>query len=325
MLIREIDIMKFSVTIPAYKRSFLQECIDSVLAQTYTNFELIIVNDASPEDLDSIVKAYSDSRIRYYVNEKNCGAVNVVDNWNICLSYASGDYIICMGDDDKLRPNCLEEYYKIVKLYPNLSIYHARTEIIDEYSQVIKLQEERSQFESVYSMIWHRWNGRIQFIGDFLFKVSILREHKGFFKIPFALCSDDISVAIAAKEFGIANINTAVFQYRINSQTISNNGNGKVLMEATVQIKKWYEEFLLEVPISDDDKLYWQLLNGNLEKRFCKFRYAIISKDLVKNTFSNFLYWLRLRNVYGLSYNMIVKSFFSGLYNRLIMYVFKDR
>ncbi|MBQ8672678.1 MAG: glycosyltransferase, partial [Bacteroides sp.] len=47
--------MKFSITIPAYKRTYLQECIDSILAQTYTDFELIIVNDASPEDLDSIV------------------------------------------------------------------------------------------------------------------------------------------------------------------------------------------------------------------------------------------------------------------------------
>ena len=63
---------KFSITIPAYKRTYLQECIDSILGQTYTDFELIIVNDASPEDLDSIVNSFSDSRIRYYKNEKNC-------------------------------------------------------------------------------------------------------------------------------------------------------------------------------------------------------------------------------------------------------------
>ena len=75
--------MKFSITIPAYKRSYLKEAIDSCLAQTYGDFELIIVNDHSPENLDAIVTQYNDPRIRYYVNEKNCGAVNVVDNWNI--------------------------------------------------------------------------------------------------------------------------------------------------------------------------------------------------------------------------------------------------
>jgi glycosyltransferase involved in cell wall biosynthesis len=58
--------IKFSVTVPAYKAQFLAECIDSILAQTYKNFELIIVNDASPQDLDSIVSKYDDPRIRYY-------------------------------------------------------------------------------------------------------------------------------------------------------------------------------------------------------------------------------------------------------------------
>lgn len=62
--------MKFSITIPAFKAKFLKECIDSVLSQTYKNFEVIIVNDASPEDLTSIVNQYDDPRIRYFINEK---------------------------------------------------------------------------------------------------------------------------------------------------------------------------------------------------------------------------------------------------------------
>ena len=106
--------MKFTIAIPAYKRTFLKECIDSILAQTYKDFELIIINDASPEDLDSVVECYKDSRIRYYVNETNCGALNVVDNWNKCLDYALGEYLILMGDDDKLLPYCLEEYVKMI-------------------------------------------------------------------------------------------------------------------------------------------------------------------------------------------------------------------
>ena len=137
--------MKFSVTIPAYKAKYLKECIDSILSQTYTDFELIIVNDASTEDLDSIVSSYTDNRIHYFKNEKNCGAVNVVDNWNKCLSYASGDYIICMGDDDRLCPNCLEEYVKLIERHPGLHIYHAWTEIIDENSKIVRIQEARSE------------------------------------------------------------------------------------------------------------------------------------------------------------------------------------
>lgn len=76
-----------SVTIPAYKRVYLKECIDSVLAQTYTNFEVIIVDDASPQQLHEIVEQYNDPRIRYYKNEIGYGARNVVGNWNKCLEY----------------------------------------------------------------------------------------------------------------------------------------------------------------------------------------------------------------------------------------------
>ena len=75
--------------------------------------------------MDSVVKSFTNARIRYYVNEKNCGAENVVDNWNICLGYARGDYVICMGDDDKLLSTCLKEYAKLIERYPGLGVYHA--------------------------------------------------------------------------------------------------------------------------------------------------------------------------------------------------------
>ena len=212
--------MKFSVTIPAYKAAYLKECIESILAQTYTDFELIIVNDASPEDLTSIIHTFNDPRIHYYINEKNCGAINVVDNWNKCLSYATGDYVICMGDDDKLLPICLEEYKKLIEHHPNLGVYHAWTQIIDENSNIVRIQEKRPEFESVYSMMWGRWSGRIQFIGDFLFDRKILLRNGGFYKLPLAWASDDITAYIAAQNTGIANMQVPGFQYRVNSLTV---------------------------------------------------------------------------------------------------------
>lgn len=129
--------IRFSVTVPAYKAQYLGECIDSILAQTYKNFEVIIVNDHSPQDLDSIVEKYDDPRIRYYKNEVGFGAEHVVGNWDKCLEYAQGEYLICMGDDDKLLPTCLENYVVLINKYPTLDVYHARTEIIDENSNLM--------------------------------------------------------------------------------------------------------------------------------------------------------------------------------------------
>lgn len=218
--------MKFSITIPAYKQKYLYEAIESCLAQTYKDFELIIVDDASPENLKSVVDRFQNSRICYYRNEKNCGAMNVVDNWNICLGYAKGDYVICMGDDDRLLPNCLEEYSKLIEKYPDLDIYHGMTEIIDENGNVTNMQEARPEREGMYSMISGRLhNSRLQYIGDWLFKRTALEQLNGYVNMPMAWGSDDLTAYTIAKNKGVANTQMPVFQYRISSLTISNSGH----------------------------------------------------------------------------------------------------
>ncbi len=310
--------MRFSITIPTYKRQFLQECIESVLAQTYSDFELIIVNDASPEDIDSVVSQFSDPRIRYYKNVKNCGAVNVVDNWNICLSYAKGDYVICMGDDDRLLPNCLEEYAKLIELFPGLGVYHAWTEIINEDSNVVRMQEARPLRESVYSMMWHRWHGRLQFIGDFLFDTKLLKTNGGFYKLPLAWGSDDISSYIAAKVTGIANMQVPGFQYRINLNTISKTGRPILKMDAIKAIEAWYDVFLGKRPSSDDTVayIYWCMLHEEKNRSILKKQINTLATSLNLEGFHRTFYWYRQRKDYHLSVKAIGFSVIEALKNK---------
>ena len=108
--------VKFSIAIPAYKGVFFNECLNSLLQQTYSDFEIIIVDDASPDNLFQIVENNQDIRIQYYKNETNIGAENVVDNWNRCLQYAKGEYFLLMGDDDKVSPLYLEQFAKYIDL-----------------------------------------------------------------------------------------------------------------------------------------------------------------------------------------------------------------
>lgn len=261
--------IKFSVTVPAFKAKFLKECIDSILAQTYKNFEVIIVNDASPQDLDSIVNQYDDERIRYYKNEKGFGAYNVVGNWNKCLKYATGDYLICMGDDDKLLPNCLQDYYDLIVKYPDLNVYHSMTEIIDENSEVSSMQDNRSERESMLAFIWGKIIKRTYYIGDWLFKTSRLRENGGFYSLPYAWSSDLLSVIIAAREGGIANTQVPGFQYRISSLTISRsdkNVPGKLL--ATEQTYQKILKIVKAQKCEGLDKVYKQLILNKLSEKY---------------------------------------------------------
>lgn len=254
--------MKFSITIPTYKTLYLKEAIESVTIQTYPDWELVIVDDCSPEDIAGTVKPYLvDSRVRYYRNEKNCGAENVVDNWNICLNYCTGDYVICIGDDDRLLPCCLEEYRKIIEKYPKLNVYHARTEIIDESGKLTNLQEPRPEWESVLSLIWNRWNHRNkQFIGDFCYNTDYLKGGGGYYKLPLAWGSDDITAVLAAKGKGIANMQAFGFQYRENRHTISSStANAKLKIQVRLTQYDWYNNFLKNLKqeeIKEEDSKY---------------------------------------------------------------------
>ena len=136
---------KFSIIVPCYKEIFLKECIESILSQTYQDFELILVNDASPYNIKQIVEQFKDDRIRYYERKQGFGARGLVQNWNDCLQYVCGEYVINMGDDDKLMPNCLSDYIDLMKKYPGLDLYHTRVAFIDEGMERLSNCSEKQQ------------------------------------------------------------------------------------------------------------------------------------------------------------------------------------
>lgn len=301
--------MKFSVVIPAYKKKFLKVCIESILGQTYKNFELIIVNDASPEDLDSVIDLFSDPRIFYYKNTKNCGAIDVVDNWNICLKYATGDYLICMGDDDMLAPQCLDEYARLIDKYPNVDLFHSRVKQIDEMGNFVKLTDSRNEWESVLSMIWYRMIYRQQYIGDYLFRISTLREKGGFYKLPYAWASDDITAYIIAKDNGVVHTDYPLFYYRINSQTISSTGKTEVKMQALLKTDDWYKCFVENYKVSNEIDKYLKLM---IEKELARYsnrqKTLLISYDLNRSLFRIFR-WIRLKKEYSIPISVLIYAF----------------
>lgn len=97
---------KVSIIIPTYNRaSLLQEAIDSVFNQTYTNWELIIVDDASEDNTERVVKAISDSRVHYIRHSQNKGGA---DARNTGIDNSQGDYVAFLDSDDLWEPTKLE-------------------------------------------------------------------------------------------------------------------------------------------------------------------------------------------------------------------------
>lgn len=121
-----------SVVMPTYKRSeMLSRAIDSVLAQTYTNIELLLVNDNEPgdeftKDLQQRVAVYStDSRFKLILQEKH---VNGAVARNVGIRQAKGEYIAFLDDDDWWEPNKLEEQIKeLSRLDDSWAVFPANT------------------------------------------------------------------------------------------------------------------------------------------------------------------------------------------------------
>lgn len=104
---------KVSIIVPVYNAAkFINETIDSVLAQTYGNFELILVDDCSKDNSMELMKAYTDERVKIYEQPENMGA------WaarNRGLSEAKGRYIAFIDSDDIWKPEKLEREMKFME------------------------------------------------------------------------------------------------------------------------------------------------------------------------------------------------------------------
>lgn len=310
--------MRFSITIPTYRPEFLNEAVASVLAQVYPDWELVIVDDCSPADLRSIVGPYlADPRVRYYRNEKNFGALNLVDNWNRCLEYCTGDYVICIGDDDRLLPNCLSDLSALILQHPGLGVYHIQAEIIDENGKRLKALPQRPELESALDMLDRRWKkGSSQFIGDFCFELKRLRAAGGFYRMPLAWGSDDISAFLAAKD-GIANTQQPGFQYRFSHLSISNNHDNELKYTTLQQVADWFADALdaYQAPTGEENKL--SNLKSRLRPHFKRLCEDYVISD-IGNHPSSIGSWTRQRREYGLSFFRILYLAIKGIIFRII-------
>ena len=100
---------EISIVVPLYNaEKYIAECIDSILEQTFEDFELIIVDDKSTDRSLEIVRNYRDPRIKIYQQIKNSGESS---SRNFGLTVSSGKYVYFMDDDDFILPKCLETFF----------------------------------------------------------------------------------------------------------------------------------------------------------------------------------------------------------------------
>lgn len=144
----EINNPRISIGMPVYNgERYLEEALDSILAQTFKDFELIISDNASTDRTQQICKAYAarDSRIRYYRNKKNLGASW---NHNHVFKLSTGEYFKWAAHDDVCKPKYLEQCLQVLDHKPLVVLCYARTTLIDECSKFISHYPDNLNLDS---------------------------------------------------------------------------------------------------------------------------------------------------------------------------------
>ncbi len=126
---------RVSIGLPVFNGDqLLRQAVDSLLAQTYPDFELVISDNGSTDGTEAICRAYaaSDPRVRYYRSERNRGAVW---NWNRVFELAGAEYFKWAAHDDLCTPNFLERCVEILDRDPSVVLAYSETVLIDEHGR----------------------------------------------------------------------------------------------------------------------------------------------------------------------------------------------
>jgi len=123
-----------SIILPAYNSAaFIKDAIDSVLNQTLTDFEFIIINDGSTDNTDALIKNYTDPRINYIINQQNQGLIATL---NRGIQIAKGEYIARMDADDICLPDRLAIQKQWLDAHPKTAVVATLVEFIDEKNTI---------------------------------------------------------------------------------------------------------------------------------------------------------------------------------------------
>ncbi len=257
-----------SIITPSYNCGrFVAETIRSVQAQTYTNWEMLFVDDCSTDDTESIVKSFNDPRIRFFKNEKNSGAA-VSRNW--ALREAKGRWIAFLDSDDLWMPEKLEHQIRFME--ENDYHFSCTSRIaINEDSTPLGLRI-KSPMHITKKMMWrYCWVGCLTVMYD----ANVM----GCIQIADIKKNNDYAIWLKAiKKADCYSLEEVLACYRRRAKSISRNANNSQLRQRIKLIKWHYKLFRESENLSVISSCYCTLRNifwGQIKKMTTVEKYDI--------------------------------------------------
>lgn len=208
-----------SIIMPSWNTArFIRESIASVRNQTYTNWELLIVDDCSTDSTDEIVASYSDERIRYFKNEKNSGAALTR---NRAMREARGEWIAFLDSDDLWAPHKLERQLQFMKENNYVFSYHEYVKI-DEESKPLNIYVSGPEVVTKHKMYNYGYPGCLTFMYS--------AKAMGLIQIKDIKKNNDYAILLKlCKKADCYLLKENLAEYRIRKKSISHDKLSKKL------------------------------------------------------------------------------------------------
>ena len=204
-----------SVNMPVYNGAkYIKQAIDSILNQTFSNFELIIVDDGSTDNSTKIIESYLDFRIKLYSNEINRG---LAYTRNKAIELSCGKYIAVLDCDDIAYPERLEKQVSFLEANPEYGLVGSWFDIVDKNSisngDVVKL-----------TLASHLIKSQL-FFGNYFAQSTIMMRKEIFYEFryhsEFAPAEDYFLWSQIAFKYKVANLQESLVKYRSHDESIS--------------------------------------------------------------------------------------------------------
>jgi len=212
-----------TIAIPTFNRSaLLKECVVAALAQSYPHFEILVSNNASPDDTDKVLAEFDDARLRVINQSTNIG---LLPNWNACLAGAKGDYILFVADDDRIAPSILERCVRLIRQQPDLSTVITLSDLFAaSFGRTKPARSSRSH----HTGIWDGTDILLAFLTDqitvtmcsVLMRTDLLRARGGLpLELPHTADIAAWAPLLLLGKSGFVNEACATFTYHNTSET----------------------------------------------------------------------------------------------------------
>lgn len=245
---------KVSVLMPAYNaEKYIADAMESILNQTFQDFELIVLNDCSRDGTEGIILSYDDPRIVYVKNPENMGVAGTL---NRGLELAKGEYIARMDADDISLPDRLEKQVQYLDEHPKVAVLGTNVELFDE--------------NGVISTGWSSTDPA-QMKVDLLFSCGLAHpsvmmrrnviQELGGYDLAFEGLEDYQLWCRVAKHYDVTTLPDLLFRYRVHSAQVTQNPSPEYLNRLQA-LRHWQLEQLGICPDEEKHGSWYRYCQG---------------------------------------------------------------